>query len=68
MKRARRSGAGRPALFAGGRARSFNLTDKAWEKAEADAEILSRAAGFRVSISQAIDAAVRQFNAKRFKP
>jgi hypothetical protein len=59
---------GRPALFHGPRQRTINMTDEAYEKAEADAEVITARAGFRVSISQAIEAAVRGFDAGKFKP
>lgn len=58
---------GRPSIFPGGRQRCLNLSDDAYAKAEADAEVLSTTAGIRVSISQTIEAAVRAFNAKQFK-
>jgi hypothetical protein len=44
------------------------MTDDAYRKAEADAEVLTVRAGFRVSTSQAMEAAVRGFDAEKFRP
>lgn len=55
---------GRPTLFGSKKPRSINLTDDAYQKAEADAEVLSAQKGIRVSISEAIESAIRAFRAK----
>jgi len=68
-KRSKRGNVGgRPSIFPGGNPHCININDDAWEKAERDADVLSGAAGIRVSTSQAIEAAVRTFDAKEFKP
>lgn len=66
MKRKRNLG-GRPVLFPGAKPRTVTLTDEAYQKAGSDAEVLSGANGITVSTSQAIDAAVRAFDPKKFK-
>lgn len=58
---------GRPTLFPGGQKRTINMSAEAFAKAEEDAAVLSESTGIRVSISQAIEAAVRSFMAKKFK-
>lgn len=59
-KRSRRVTGGRPSLFQGAKARTFNLTDDAIAKARADAETMGRS----VSQSQAIEAAIRAYKAE----
>jgi hypothetical protein len=63
----KRPQSGRPSLFSGARQRTINLTDEAFAKAEADAKALSDREGFRVSISQAIETAIRSFRSPKGK-
>lgn len=59
---------GRPTLFPGGRRRTINLTEDAMEKAREDAAAIAERAEYSVSMSQAVEAAIRTFDPRKFKP
>lgn len=67
-KSSRQFADGRPTLFPGGRPRMVNLTDAAHDKAREDAAALEERAEYSVSASQAIEAAIRTFDPRKFKP
>lgn len=63
----RKDRGGRPSLFTDAKKRMVNITDQAMWKADADAKVLTTSTGKNVSTSQAIEAAIRAFDAREFK-